>query len=402
MRLAVIGAGVIGVTTAYELTQDGHEVTVFERCATAAEGASFANGGLLAPEWMAALASLRWGSTQKPAGTRPWWRGRSPIDNPVHKDPGPELLKLARYGTQRLNSLCDHLQLTLDSHQGMMVVWRDPRESARAEDLQKRVRALDAECHFMPAEQARSLELALSAETSLQGCLVMPGAWSVNCRQFTLLLRAQAQQQGCRFEFGTAVQAIQPDEGWKMVCEGGRPEQERFDGVVLCAGAANESLLSPAGVRIPLKTWQGQSLSATVREPLDAPVAMVHDLRFDVTIARMGQRVRVSGSLVPTEPGAHPEQAFKHLYTVLNDWFPGAIRQGKAGTVQEWSARVCTMPDGLPAIGRTSIQGLWLNTGQGNHGWAMACGSARMLADQVAGRSPFIAQQPFEPGRASA
>ena len=399
MKLAVIGAGVIGVTTAYELTQDGHEVTVFERCATAAEGASFANGGLLAPEWMAAQASADWQRDQ-PSGMAHWWkRGLLREQARVRNDPGPGLLGLARYGTERLDELCARLQLNVDSHQGMMVLWRDPKDSARAEDLHARVRGLGSDCHLMQADQARALELALNPETPLQGGLVMPDAWSVNCRQFTLLLRACAQQEGCRFEFGNPVLEIQPGQGLRLVCEKQPQGTDRFDGVVLCAGAASDALLKPLSAQIHMESWQGHSLSAAVREPLDAPVAVVHDLRHRVSIARMGQRVRVSGPLARVGRNDRPEQAFKHLYTVLDDWFPGSIRHGQAGGVQEWSTQLNSAPDGLPAIGETRVQGLWVNTGHGMNGWAMACGSARLLADRMAGHPPTIAPEPYDPGR---
>ena len=399
MKLAVIGAGVIGVTTAYELTQDGHEVTVFERCATAAEGASFANGGLLAPEWMAAQASADW-QLDQPSGLGQWWRlGLRREQSRVRNDPGPGLLNLARYGTERLDELCARRQLTVDSHQGMMVLWRDPKDTARAEDLHARVRGLGTDCHLMQADQARALELALNPDTPLQGVLVMPDAWSVNCRQFTLLLRTCAQADGCLFEFGNPVLEIQPGQSLRLLCERQPQGADRFDGVVLCAGAASDALLAPLGVQVPTEPWQGHSLSAAVREPLDAPVAVVQDLRHRVSIARMGQRVRVSGPLTRVGRNDSPEQAFKHLYDVLDDWFPGSIRHGNAGGVQEWSTRLSSPHDGLPAIGKTNVQGLWINTGHGMNGWAMACGSARLLADQMAGEPPAIAPEPYAPGR---
>jgi D-amino-acid dehydrogenase len=128
-------------------------------------------------------------------------------------------------------------------------------------------------------------------------------------------------------------------------------------------------------------------------------VAVVHDLRHRVSIARMGQRVRVSGPLTQVGRNERPEQAFKHLYDVLDNWFPGSIRHGHAGGVQEWSTRVNSPPDGLPAIGGTKVQGLWINTGHGMNGWAMACGGARLLADQMAGHPTVIAPEPYDPGR---
>lgn len=388
MRLAVVGAGVVGVTTAYELTQDGHEVTVFERCSTAAEGASFANAGLLAPEWMAAKASHHWKKDQKP-GLGSWWHGLTRSRRPSHADPGPGILAIAKYGAERLAALCDHLQFTVESHQGMMVVWRDPRDSALAEALHASMRAMGGESHLMPAEQARALELALNNETLLQGSMVMPDAWSVNCRQFTLLLRARAQQDGCRFEFGRHVEVLQPGRPVRLLFGSGG-ETDPFDGVVLCAGAASDTLLQPIGVEIPMENHIGHSLSASVRESIDAPVAVVHDLRQDVSIARMAQRVRVSGPLCRAGKSVRPEEHFKRLYRVLDDWFPGAIRLGQAGGVQEWSAQVSNTTDGLPVIGETTAPRIWINSGHGQHGWVMACASARLLADQIGGRPAEI------------
>lgn len=393
LRVAVVGAGVVGVTTAYELMQDGHEVTVFERCSTAAEGASFANAGLLAPEWMAARASLDWQNTQK-SGLSNWWKGFRRHRLPTHGDPGPGIFALAQYGAERLAALCERLQMAVDSHQGMMAVWRDARDSAMAEDLHARMRAIGGECHLMPAEQARALELALNSETPLQGSLVMPDVWSVNCRQFTLLLRARAQQDGCQFAFGRAVTALAPGHPVR-VTHGTHGETDPFDTVVLCAGAATDALLRPMGVDIPLEDWNGHSLSASVREAIDAPVAVVHDLRHGVSIARMAQRVRVSGPLSRAGKAERPEDSFKRLYKVLDDWFPGAIRLGQTGGTQEWSTQVNTSPDGLPVIGETAAPRIWINSGHGMHGWVMACASARLLADQIGGQASEIDGSPY-------
>lgn len=400
MKLAVIGAGVIGVTTAYELSCDGHEVTVFERTSTAAEGASFANMGLLAPAWMAARASAQW-LQDRPAGLASWWRGlrRASPAMPSRTDPGNALLALADSGAQRLDELCASLQLSVDSHQGMMVVWREARDSKRAEDLHTRIRACGAECHLMPAEQARALESALNAETPLQGALVMADAWSVNCRQFTVLLRAAAQRRGCRFEFGRTVSSIQAGARHRILCDGDVPFPEHFDGVVLCAGSGSDGLLASLGVRLPLAEWEGHSLSAAVREPLDAPVAVVHDLQHQVSIARMGQRIRVSGPAVRAGRTAGGNTPFKALYAVLDDWFPGAIRRGSGAGVQEWAARITSTTDGLPVIGQTARPGIWVNTGHGMHGWVTACSSARLLADMVAGQDSAFDPAPYSTSR---
>jgi len=394
----VIGAGVVGVTTAYELTEDGHEVTVFERHNTAAEGASFANGGLIAPEWIAAHAAALWRADQA-TGLRSLWRSVRAGKSPRHTNPETGLLQLARYSNERLVALSERHQLALDSHQGLMIVWRHEREAAQAQSRQAAIREMGGECALLGAAQARELESALNPETPLNSALVLSAAWSANCRQFTLQLRAIAQQRGCQFEFDTLVQGLEIGNGVRIVTAGPAENKLRFDGVVVCAGPASAELLRPMGLRAPLQTQQGHAISAAVREPLDAPLSVVHDHRHQVTIARMGQRVRVSSSARPGNAREKSPTEIKKLYAVLNDWFPGAIRLGGSANVQEWSSTVAVTSDGLPLLGQSGVPGVWLNLGHGMHGWTMACGSARAVADQVAGESPSVDMAHYSPER---
>jgi D-amino-acid dehydrogenase len=394
----VIGAGVVGVTTAYELTQDGHEVTVFERHNTAAEGASFANGGLIAPEWIATCAAADWKSNQT-TGLIALWRTIRAGKAPRYTSPAAGLLGLARYSNERLIELNERHQLELDSHQGMMIVWQSEREAALARSMQTEIREMGGESALVDATEARNLEPALNTEAPLHSALVLSGAWSANCRQFTLQLKALAQQRGCRFEFGSVVHGLQTGNGVHVMSSGSTSTTQGFDGVVLCAGPASAEFLSSIGLQAPLHSLVGHSISAAVREPLDAPLSVVYDLRRQVTMARMGQRVRVS-SVARASHGTEKSPAeIKKLYAALNDWFPGAIRLGGAANVQEWSSTVAVTPDGLPMLGHTGRPGVWLNLGHGMHGWTMACGSARVIADQVAGQSPAVELAPYSPMR---
>jgi D-amino-acid dehydrogenase len=152
--------------------------------------------------------------------------------------------------------------------------------------------------------------------------------------------------------------------------------------------------LRPLGVKIPLAAVYGYSVSATVREPLNAPRSAVMDERYKVAIARLGNRVRVGGG---AELGGRPERqrkdALQTLYKVLQDWFPGAAVLSSG--VQTWKGARPMLPDGPPLLGASGIPGLWLNCGHGASGWALGCGSARALADLVAGRSPELALDGF-------
>jgi D-amino-acid dehydrogenase len=130
----------------------------------------------------------------------------------------------------------------------------------------------------------------------------------------------------------------------------------------------------------------GYSVSAPLREPLNAPRSAVMDERYKVAISRLGQRVRVAGS---AELGGSLEHkrasSLRTLYKVLHDWFPGAAQFSNG--VQEWKGARPMLPDGPPILGASGVPGVWLNLGHGSSGWALSCGSARALADLVAQRT---------------
>jgi D-amino-acid dehydrogenase len=153
--------------------------------------------------------------------------------------------------------------------------------------------------------------------------------------------------------------------------------------VVVCAGASAARLLRPLGLKLPLLAATSHSLTAPLRHvdglPEPGPRAAVFDDRQQVSITRLGQRLRVAGG----SAGQPEALALKRLYRVLDDWFPGATRQGQA---QHWRGVRPTLPDGPPLLGASGAPGIWLNVGHGEHGWMLACGAAQVLAEQLGGR----------------
>jgi D-amino-acid dehydrogenase len=112
------------------------------------------------------------------------------------------------------------------------------------------------------------------------------------------------------------------------------------------------------------------------------------DERYKVAISRLGSRVRVAGSAeIGGALARHHPGALATLYKVLDDWFPGAARMSRA---QVWKGARPMLPDGPPVLGASGIPGVWLNLGHGSSGWALACGSARVVADALAARPPAI------------
>jgi D-amino-acid dehydrogenase len=175
------------------------------------------------------------------------------------------------------------------------------------------------------------------------------------------------------------------------------PQNETFDAVVVCAAMGAPALLRPHGLKLPLQAVHGYSVTAPLRQfeahPDHGPRAALIDERYKVAISRIGSRIRVAGgSEIGGSNDKHHAAALITLYKVLDDWFPGAARLGQA---LPWKGARPMLPDGPPVLGASGIAGVWLNLGHGGSGWALACGSARLLADAVAGRAAAIDTEGF-------
>ncbi len=414
MKIAVIGAGIIGVTTAYELGRDGHEVSVFERRGAAAEEASFANGGIAAPghvtpwampgmprqilsQLLRRHASVRIGFALRKdelAWIWKWYRSCTMeryLANRAH------MRRLAFYSRARMLSIRTNLRLEYDRSDGHLVLLRSERDVQMAQPGLQLLRDAGVAFRQLEPAQARLVEPALSADTLFAGAIELPDDEVANCRQFALLLKNEAQRTGVRFHFNTTVNAIAQTTRPSLVIEGNAAPSE-FDAIVICAGVAAAQLLRPLGHDLPLVAVHGYSLSASIKEALNAPRSAVTDEHYKVAVARLGNRIRVAGG---AELGAAPdrkrESSLQTLYKVLHDWFPGAA--SRTNTIQEWKGIQAMFPDGPPVVGHGGQPGLWLNIGHGASGWALACGSARALADQILGHEPELDMQGFDLGR---
>jgi len=422
MKLAVIGAGIIGVTTAYELAADGHEVTVFERRSSVAEEASFANAGVVAPGYV-----TPWAAPGMPAKVfkhllarhapvrlaRPmaagqwrwmwrWWRACRPASFQANRS---RMHRLARYSQQRLAALTHDLRLDYEQSTGYLVLLRTPQELTLARPSLKLLAELGTNFHLIDGARAREVEPGLNPQMVLHAAVHLPQDGVGNCRQFAQLLRAEAQRLGTEFRFDRRVLSLvpgpRPGVHHQAASGDGPTEHSEFDGVVVCAALGAAALLAPLGLRLPMAPVHGYSLTAPLRQveghPPLGPRSAVMDEAHKVAISRLGQRVRVAGS---AELGGRLERsneaALQTLYKVLDDWFPGCAQLAHA---QPWKGARPMMPDGPPLLGASGCEGIWLNLGHGSSGWALSCGSARVLADLVARRVPGIDTEGLGPER---
>lgn len=416
MRVAIVGAGIAGVSTAYELARDGHDVTVLERRAAVAAEASYADAGVLSPglaaPWAApgmpwkllgslvgrhAPARLCRGAFSHLPWLWQWWRACQPAACARQR---AALNSLARLSRERLATITATHGLEFEQATGLLVLLRSARDLEAAGAGLALLESVGASLEVVDAERARHIEPGLQPDAPLHAAIHLPLDGAGNCRQFAHLLKREAERLGADFLFEREVQRILPGgsvqleiarrgdaaDGQGNVFETGifdAVEPDTFDAVVVCAGAASGPLLQAAGVRVPLVPVHGHSLTAPLRHPEahlhTGPQAAVMDERHGVTITRLGQRVRVAGSReLGGRDGLIAGRGMRTLYRVLEDWFPGSAHVSQA---QHWKGARPMLPDGSPVLGPSGSPGVWLNIGHGWGGWSLACGSAAVLAD---------------------
>ena len=405
MKIAVIGAGIIGVTTAYELACDGHEVTVYERQMAVAEGASFANAGVLAPAYVTPWAApgmpskiilhllarhspVRFSWPLRPSELAWMWKSLRACNKDAYAQNRRRMQTLAFYSLACLHRVLDREKIELERAQGYTVLLRSERDRARIEASLQVLKDNGIAFNELSPQALRQIEPALNSETRLFQAIHLPDAEVANCRQYALLLKNIAQNMGVRFAFSAKVSALSASPAVSLAGSD-TPQPIAYDHVVVCAGAESGRLLRPLGLSLPIASVHGYSISANIREAMDAPLGALMDERYKVAISRLGNRIRVAGG---AELGGSPERhrldAIATLYKVLQDWFPGAplFSQG----VQVWKGARPMLPDGPPLLGPSGIPGIWLNLGHGSSGWALSSGSARALADLIVGNKPEI------------
>jgi D-amino-acid dehydrogenase len=331
----------------------------------------------------------------------PWmWRFLRACRKPVYLANRARMQRLARYSRARLEELTASLRLNYEQAVGYTVLLRGAQDLKLALPGLAVLRELGVDFEQVDAARCHEIEPALSPTTALHAAIHLPRDGVGNCRQFAHLLKAHAAALGVRFVFAQEVQRIQTGPDVRVVCAPGpdaRADQvpapdAAYDALVVCAGMDSARLLRGLGLRVPLVPVHGYSLTAPVRHldglPDLGPRAGLMDERYKVAITRLGQRVRVAGSAeVGGRPGRLSASPLRTLYKVLQDWFPGAADLGQA---QHWKGARPMLPDGPPVLGPSGVPGVWLNIGHGSSGWALACGSARVVADQLGGRAPAI------------
>jgi D-amino-acid dehydrogenase len=404
MHVVVVGAGIIGVCTAYFLRRAGMEVTVVERRPGVAQETSFANAGLLAPSCVAPWAQPGMPGkvvaglfrAEAPVVFRPstnpalwgWirrWLAECDPDRFAHNR--SRMQRLAFYSRSQLSGLRALHGIDYEQSAGCLLLFRTVQEVERSESTRAMLRKLGVAHTLLTADEARAAEASLHPVTALAGALHLPEEETGNCAFFAHQLKGIAVRDGVNFRFGVAAEGFDSVGGTIERLRTSRGEL-RADAFVVAGGVDSLALLRPLGIRLPLIAVKGYSATAAISALDQAPMTSVIDESYRVAITRMGNRLRIAGTAeVGTSGMKLRDGALRTLLKVASDWFPSAAVYRRA---QFWVGARPMLPDGSPVLGPSPIRNLFLNTGHGSTGWAMACGSGRIVADIIAGQPAEI------------
>lgn len=406
MRVIVIGAGVVGVCTAYYLNQAGCDVTVLERNNGVAQETSFGNAGVIAPGYvtpwaapgmpMKVLAGLfareapvRFSPTLDPAmwgWVARWLRECRSSRYRVNKS---RMQRLAFYSRDKLAELRANHGLAYERTQGYLQLLRSERDMRLAEPAIALLKQSGVAHQRLSPAECRVREPGLS-DIEFAGGLFLPDDETGNCPLFTRLLKDRCVEAGVRFEFGKSVSRVESQVRGVVLRVNAR--EVECDAVVIAAGVASATLLRSLGISLPLYPVKGYSATVAIREPTYAPIAALMDEAYKVAIVRMGNRIRIAGTaelgsrtLSLATPTA--QRALRTLIKVARDWFPGAANYHSATW---WVGARPMLPDGPPVLGATRHPRVFVNLGHGSTGWAMAAGSGKIVADVLMQRAHDI------------
>lgn len=406
MRTIVLGGGVIGVTTAYYLAQEGHEVIVIEKEEALGTDATGGNAGLIAPGH-----SFAWASPAAPRMLLASLRGKATaIRLKPHIDAkflawGLQFLRECTQERAAANTLiklelCKYSQARLDEIAAAEGIEYEQVQRGAAylyrtrEALDSGIKKMDLlRRHGVPmkvldAEQVAELDPAFaSAAQTFVGAIHVTSDASGNSELFTNKLADCAKALGVQFELGVRALKLVSD-GQRVTAVVTTKGEMRADNYVVALGIQSPFLSRTVGQRLPIYPAKGYSLTAQIVRPEAAPMVGGVDEATLVAWSRQGDRLRISSTA--EFAGYSRDWKFSDFANILKtgrEIFPGAVDWDRAGM------RSCMRPmtpDGPPIIGKGKHHNLFYNTGHGHMGWTMACGSSRIITDVIADRTPAL------------
>ena len=414
MKVIVMGAGIVGVASAWYLAKCGHEVTVIDRQPGAGLETSFANGAQISVSqsepWAnpsAPFKVLKW-LTQEDAPLlfRPkfewhqlsWgmrfmieclpWRFRHNIR---------EMVNLGLYSRVALQELRAETGIEYDHlTRGILQFYTNKDDFEAGKSASVLLRQYGIERDVKSVDEAIAIEPALhQIRDRLTGATYSSTDESGDAFKFTQNLATLCRAKGVTFKYGATVEAIEADagkiSGVRLRHSTGHTETDSADAYVCAMGSYSYLALKPIGISIPVYPAKGYSATLSTEGHEGAPMVSLTDEAMKIVFSRIGNRMRIAGT-------AELDGYSTHLSLVRTEALVRRARElfPKAADYDHpvyWTGLRPATPSNCPLIGRTRVPNLFLNTGHGTLGWTEGCGSGRALADLISGRTPDVDYQ---------
>ncbi len=408
MRVIILGSGVIGVASAWYLARAGHDVMVLERQPGSALETSAGNAGQISPGYAAPwaapgvpLKAIKWMfQRHAPLAIRlngtdhqlHWmWQMLRNCDSRHYYINKSRMVRLAEYSRDCLKALRTDTGIQYEGRQGgTLQIFRTEQQFASAAKDIAVLRDEGVPFELLESRQLAAVEPALAGVAhKLTGGLRLPNDETGDCQLFTQRLAKMAADLGVEFRYGCDITGLLSSGGRITGVKCGS-EVMQGDAYVMALGSYSTAMLRHI-LSIPVYPLKGYSLTIPLADERAAPVSTVLDESYKIAITRFDKRIRVGGMAEIVGFNTELAKARRDtLEMVVRDLFPGG------GHIQQatfWTGLRPMTPDGTPIVGKTPFANLYLNTGHGTLGWTMACGSGRLLADIISGRTPDI---PFD------
>ena len=432
MNILVLGAGIIGISTAWHLLERGHTVTVVDRQSDAALETSFANAAQISVSYCEPWANraapwkaLKWMFDReaplllRPRMDRAQWRWclefLGQCNDAAFERNVAQIVALGAYSHQAHQALVRSLGLEFHRlERGIAHFFCDQASFDAAGHAVELMRRHGVQRRLVSREELLQIEPAFrSYAAHISGGTYTPTDESGDARLFTQQLARHCAQQGAQMLFGHEVLSLQASGGAiKSVavraCQqraGGEKDPQnspiqhlRADAVVVACGSYSAPLLRSVGLRVPIYPGKGYSATFALRRPEAAPWVSTIDDAKKIAMSRLGDSLRVAGTielsgwdLTLDSPLA---QARCHMLARrIETLLPGVCDTRlphEGGQPQFWAGLRPATPTNIPLIGATPLAGLWLNAGHGTLGWTHGAGSGRALAALMSGERPAL------------
>jgi D-amino-acid dehydrogenase len=415
MRIVVLGAGLIGVASAWFLAEDGHDVVVVDRQPGPALETSRANGGQISTSH-----AEPWANPATPFKALKWLgRADSPLLWRLRADPAQwawglrflrectpartraniqAILALALDSRVRVKALRRELRLEYDCRErGILHFYTDAAEFEHAIPQAELMQQYGCERLVKSAAECLAIEPALAhAVKPVVGGTYTADDESGDAHLFTVALAERCAARGVDFRHGAEVTDWDSAGGRLTAVRLANGERIQADAFVLALGSYSPLLLRSLGIAIPVYPAKGYSVTIPLAPGAPAPVVSLTDDGAKLVYSRLGERLRVAGTaeFAGYDTTIRPER-IAPILNRIRAIFPRLEFADAA--VEEWTGLRPTTPNNVPIVGPTRLPNLFLNTGHGTLGWTMAAGSGRLLADHVKKKAPAIDPGPYLP-----